>query len=112
MGHHVKGLVSRREAVSFAWLCDVDPGQINRTAALLGDFQSAAPRRTARYEDVIADNSANACIIATPHHWHAPIALAAMQAGKDAYIEKPSIWAKSPCSRAAASTSIPRLNGS
>ena len=25
MTHHVKGLVERREAVSIAWLCDVDP---------------------------------------------------------------------------------------
>src|SRR5262249_18111908 len=89
MGHHVKGLVDRREAVSFAWLCDVDPRQIENKAALLGDFQSAAPNRTSRFEDVIADKNVDACIIATPHHWHAPIALAAMQAGKDVYIEKP-----------------------
>ena len=30
MTHHVKGLVSRREQVSIAWLCDVDPAQIER----------------------------------------------------------------------------------
>ena len=34
------------------------------------------PKRTARYEDVIDDKDVDACIIATPHHWHAPIALA------------------------------------
>ena len=89
MGHHVKGLVGRREAVSFAWLCDVDPGQIEKTARLIDGFQSAPPKRTARFEDVLDDKDVDACIIATPHHWHAPIALRAMRQGKDLYIEKP-----------------------
>lgn len=90
MTHHVKGLVERREAVSIAWLCDVDPAQIDRmNANVTREFQSAAPKRTGRYEDVIADKDVDAVIIATPHHWHAPIALRAMQAGKDVYIEKP-----------------------
>lgn len=89
MGHHVKGLVARREAVSIAWLCDVDPRQIDKMAGFMEGFQSAPAKRTARYEEVLADKGVDACIIATPHHWHAPIALAAMQAGKDVYIEKP-----------------------
>ncbi len=87
MNLHVAGLVNRQENVSIAWLCDVDPKQMDKiskhTAAL------PAPRRTSRYEDVLADESVEACIIATPHHWHAPIAIAAMRAGKDVYIEKP-----------------------
>jgi predicted dehydrogenase len=90
MTHHVKGLVSRREAVSIAWLCDVDPAQIERMDKLVArDFQTAPPKRAARYESVIDDKDVDAVIIATPHHWHAPIALAAMAAGKDCYIEKP-----------------------
>jgi len=90
MTHHVTGLVNRREAVSIAWLCDVDPRQIDKMATIVtGDFQPAPPKRTARYDDVLADKDVDACIIATPHHWHAPIALRAMQAGKDVYIEKP-----------------------
>jgi predicted dehydrogenase len=89
MGHHVRGLVDRREAVSFAWLCDVDPRQIANKAELIRGFQGTPPRETAHFEDVIEDREVDACIIATPHHWHAPIAIAAMQAGKDVYIEKP-----------------------
>ncbi|MDA0591228.1 MAG: Gfo/Idh/MocA family oxidoreductase [Planctomycetota bacterium] len=90
MTHHVQGLVSRREAASLAWLCDVDPAQIERMDKLVTrDFQAAPPKRTARYEEVIEDKDVDAVIIATPHHWHAPIALAAMAAGKDCYIEKP-----------------------
>lgn len=89
MTHHIKGLVGRREAVSIAWLCDVDPAQIERMSSHVDGFQSAPPKRTSRYEDVIEDKNVDAVIIATPHHWHAPIALRAMQLGKDVYIEKP-----------------------
>jgi len=89
MRHHVKGLVDRKEEVSLPWLCDIDPRQLEQMASLTTGFQSAPPKQTARFEDVLADRDVDACIIATPHHWHAPIALAAMAAGKDVYIEKP-----------------------
>ncbi len=90
MTHHVHGLVDRREAVSIAWLCDVDPAQIDKMKSHVTPvFQSAAPKQSGHFEDVLDDPAVDAIIIATPHHWHAPIALRAMEAGKDVYIEKP-----------------------
>jgi predicted dehydrogenase len=89
MSMHVKGLVSRKDAASIAWLCDVDPSQIAKMKALIAGSQSAAPKTTARFEEVVDDKDVDAVVIATPHHWHAPIAVQAMAAGKDVYIEKP-----------------------
>ena len=89
MNGHLKWMLERKSSVSFAWLCDVDPKRLDSAANVVAGFQTSPAKQTENYEEVVADKNVDAVIIATPHHWHAPIALAAIAEGKDVYIEKP-----------------------
>ena len=77
LGHHV------------AAFCDVDPNQVassqNRHKPKTDDVKAYIDYR----ELLEKEKSIDAVVIATPDHWHAPICIAAMKAGKHVFCEKP-----------------------
>jgi len=90
MGHaHVKTLTAR-EDIDFVALCDVDPAALAKAAKTVTTGGKPEPKLIIDFRKLLDDKSISALVIATPHHWHMPIGLRAMAAGKDIYVEKPA----------------------
>ena len=67
-----------------AVVCDLYDGHFRRA----NELQPNTPT-TRDYKEVLARKDIQAVFVATSDHWHAPVALEAMRAGKDIYCEKP-----------------------
>jgi predicted dehydrogenase len=70
-------------------VCDVWQKNLRATAAKVKAASGAEPRQFQDFKELLALKEINAVVIATPDFSHAPILVAALGAGKDAYIEKP-----------------------
>jgi predicted dehydrogenase len=69
-------------------ICDCDPAAYEK---LKPKFKNLAkpPRYVQDVRKLVEDKNIDAVSIATPNHWHAVMAVWAMQNGKDVYVEKP-----------------------
>ncbi len=73
-------------------LCDVDRNMVAQAAEIVAGRQRSGrkPRTHADWREMIAEKDVDVMMVSTPDHWHALPAIAAMQAGMDVYVEKPT----------------------
>jgi predicted dehydrogenase len=70
-------------------VCDVDDARIKSTLDRLAKLGRKAPDTVKDFRRIIDRKDIDVCLICTPDHWHAIPCIAACQAGKDVYVEKP-----------------------
>ncbi len=85
-GRYDMGNFIKTDTVSVAALCDIWADNVDRAK------QAAASSNVQTFTDhrkLLDIKDIDVALIAVPDHWHAQIALDALNAGKDVYVEKP-----------------------
>ncbi len=80
---HLRSLSSLKDA-QIAYVSDIDKERL-----AMGVEMSGGATPVSDFRKILDDPSIDGVTIATPDHWHTPIALLALEAGKHVYVEKP-----------------------
>ena len=85
---HIECLTSIPK-VEITHICDVDTRAIAKGLKEVAKKQTSVPQGMGDFRKALADPKVDAVTIATPDHWHTPMAILALAAGKHVYLEKP-----------------------
>jgi predicted dehydrogenase len=83
-GPNLLRVLSERDDVELAWMCDLDDERLARMAR-----RYPAAQTTRRVGDLHADDDLDAIVIATPVFTHYTLARSSLEAGKHTLVEKP-----------------------
>jgi predicted dehydrogenase len=86
---HLSSLKANQAAARIAYVCDVETNILAKFAAATEKQVGYAPKSNQDFRRVLEKKDVDAITIATPDHWHAPMAILGLQAGKHVYVEKP-----------------------
>jgi predicted dehydrogenase len=72
-------------------VCDLDASRVEQGQALINGWYSVnSTKGYSDYRELLANKDIDAVVISTPDHQHAVLAVNAVRAGKDVYLQKPA----------------------
>jgi predicted dehydrogenase len=86
---HLSALQANKASACITHVCDVDSNTMDKFAATTTQAMGEAPAKEKDFRKILAQKDVDAISIASPDHWHTPMAIAGLQAGKHVYVEKP-----------------------
>jgi len=94
--HDLPG-IWKYETARIMAVCDLDGRRAEDARTLVNEYYGKQTGRKydgvtayGNYQELLANKDVDAVVISTPDHWHALIAIHAVQAGKDVYLQKPA----------------------
>jgi predicted dehydrogenase len=86
---HLAALKANKDTARVSHICDVDGDILKQFAERAEHELGYAPAIEKDFRHLLQLKEVDAITIATPEQWHAPMAIAGLQAGKHVYVEKP-----------------------
>ena len=86
---HLSSLKANKKDAHISHVCDVDSNTLKKFAGDTAQEMGEAPATDKDFRSILQLKEIDAITIAAPDHWHAPMAIAGLQAGKHVYVEKP-----------------------
>jgi len=79
----------RTRAITVVGLCDADQNQLKKCRAEVDKLCNDRPKQYTDFRECLRQEQPDIAIIATPDHWHALPAIAALRGGAHVFLEKP-----------------------
>jgi predicted dehydrogenase len=89
MGFGILNHALNQPGVECGAICDIDDNVLDERIKEVEEKQGKKPARYKDFRKFMENKDLDAVIVGTPDHWHCLVTLAACEAGKDVYVEKP-----------------------
>ena len=86
---HLSSIKANQSTANVSHICDVDSRYLDKFAGEAQKELGYLPVKEKDFRKILESKDVDVLSIAVPDHWHTPMAILAMQAGKHVYVEKP-----------------------